>query len=393
LGVAHELEGSVRQSGIMDRITAQLIDTETGFHLWSETFDRELNDIFAIQDEISASVGAALKVTLFGEAGRKVVNARGTDSVEAYDLYLRGRYLREHISNDNIQQSIAVLHEAVAVDPDYAAAWAQLALSQHSWVSAFTESLQFGPGYSIARRYAERALALDDRLAEAYIALGAIQWAHDFDLEGSERSLLRALELEPNNVDALVWYGSQMALIGRFDIALEACRKAVELDPLSMAALGRLAVTLTIAGSIDESTKFLRRMLEIDPDVARIHGRIAYNLLLQGKLAEAEAEYEKEPVDWVRDYGKILLLRRSEDHDAWTTALEDFIREYGKKDAYQIAEIYADAGDPDAAFEWLDNALEVRDPGLVWIKTDTLLSSLHDDSRWQKFLDKVFNSS
>ena len=158
LGVAHVLEGSVRQSGPMVRITAQLIDTETGFHLWSETFDRELNDIFAIQDEISASVAAALKVTLFGAAGEKVVNNRGTESVEAYDLYLRGRYLREHLSRDNIQQSIAVLHEAVAIDPNYAAAWAQLSLSEGRWIGTYTESLQFDQGYAIARRYAERAL-------------------------------------------------------------------------------------------------------------------------------------------------------------------------------------------------------------------------------------------
>ena len=143
LGVAHVLEGSVRQSGLKVRITAQLIDTETGFHLWSETFDRELNDIFAIQDEISASVADALKVTLFGGAGKKVVSSRGTDSIEAYDLYLRGRYLREHVSSENIQQSIAVLHEAVAIDPIYAAAWAQLSLSQGRWTGTYTESLQF----------------------------------------------------------------------------------------------------------------------------------------------------------------------------------------------------------------------------------------------------------
>jgi len=127
--------------------------------------------------------------------------------------------------------------------------------------------------------------------------------------------------------------------------------------------------------------------------VARIHGRIAYNYLLQGKLADAEAEYQKEPVDWVRDLVNILVLGRAGHHDAWTEGVEEFIREYGKKDAYQVAEIYADAGNPDAAFEWLETALEVRDPGLVWIKTDPLLDSLHDDPRWPEFLNKVWSSS
>ena len=393
LGVAHVLEGSVRQSGPMVRITAQLIDTETGFHLWSETFDRELNDIFAIQDEISASVAAALKVTLFGNAGEKVVGSRGTDNIEAYDLYLRGRYLREHVSSDNIQQSIAVLHEAVAIDPDYAAAWAQLSLSQARWTGTYTESLQFAQGYAIARRYAERALALDDQLAEAHIALGAGQWAYGFDLVASKATFLRALELEPNNIDALNWYGAQMAMDGQRDFALECLEKAVKLDPLSILSIAGLASALTIAGRFDESMELQRHALKIDPGVARIHGNIAYNYLLQGNLADAAAEYKKEPVNWVRDFGRILVLGRTGEQDAWAAALDEFIREYGKKDAYQIAEIYADAGDPDAAFEWLERALEVRDPGLVWIKTDALLASLHDDPRWQEFLDKVWNGN
>ena len=391
LGVAHVLEGSVRQSGVKVRITAQLIDTETGFHLWSETFDRELNDIFAIQDEISASVAAALKVTLFGNTGEKVVGSRGTDSIEAYDLYLRGRYLREHVSSDNIQQSIAVLHEAVAIDPEYAAAWAQLSLSQGRWTGTYTESLQFAQGYAIARRYAERALALDDQLAEAHIALGASQWVYDFDSAAAETTYLRALELEPNNIDALGWYGAKMAIDGRTDIGLESLEKAVELDPLSMLSIDGLATALTIAGRFDESIALQRQALEIDPDVGRIHGHIAYNHLLQGNLADAMAEYQKEPVNWVRDFGKILVLGRKGEQDAWTVALDEFIREYGKKDAYQIAEIYADAGDPEAAFEWLETALKVRDPGLVWIKTDALLAGLHDDPRWSIFLDKVWN--
>ncbi|MCZ6912213.1 MAG: hypothetical protein O7F72_05345 [Proteobacteria bacterium] len=392
LGVAHVLEGSVRQSGIKVRITAQLIDTENGFHLWSETFDRELNDIFAIQDEISASVAAALKITLFGEEGGKAVNPRGTDSIEAYDLYLKGRYLREHQTSDNIQESIAVLHAAVAIDPNFAAAWAQLSFSQTRWVGSFTESLQFKTGYAIARQYAERALALDDQLAEAHIALGTIQWAHDFDSQIAERTFLQALELDPTNLIGLGWYGMLMGFEGHFETGLEALEKAVELDPLSIRSLDGLAIVLTMAGRFDESITVLHQALELDPEVSRINGRIGYNHLLLGNMIEAKAEYELEATDWVRDLGKILILRRSLDYDGWTSALDNFIRDYGKKDAYQIAEIYADADDPDAAFEWLESALEVRDPGLIWIKTDALLSSLHEDPRWLGFLNRVFNS-
>ncbi len=393
LGVAHVLEGSVRQSGVKVRITAQLIDTETGFHLWSETYDRELTDIFAIQDEISAAVAEALKVTLFGETGKKIVSTRGTENIEAYDLYLRGRYLREHISSENIQQSIAVLHAAVAIDPNYAAAWAQLALSQQRWVSAFTESLQFSTGFSIVRQYALRALALDDQLAEAHIALGSVQYTYDFDWTAAEHSFLRALELEPNNLGALGWYSSLMALNGHFDVAVDAGRRSVELDPLSYAAQDTLSFALSLAGRTDESMNALQHLLEMDPVVARIHGRIAYHHLLQGNLADAEAEYDKEPVDWVRDQGKILVLGRSGEKAAWSVALEEFIRDYGKKDAYQIAEIYADAGDPDAAFAWLESALEVRDPGLVWLKTDALLGTLHGDPRWAEFMNKVWKNN
>ena len=393
LGVAHVLEGSVRQSGLKVRITAQLIDTENGFHLWSETFDRELNDIFAIQDEISASVAEALKVTLLGEAGATTAGGRETNSIEAYDLYLKGRYLREHQTSDNIQESIAVLHAAVAIDPDFAAAWAQLSFSQSNWVGSFTESLQFKTGYAIARQYAERALALDEQLAEAHIALGMIQWANDFDSQFAEKTLLRALELDPANIDGLGWYGLLMGLEGHFEIGLEALEKAVTLDPLSIRSLSSLAIILTLDGRFDESISVLRQALELDPDISRIHGRIGYTHLLQGNLVEAAAEYDLEATDWVRDFGEILILRRSQDHDGWTSALDKFIRDYGKKDAYQIAEIYADAGDRDAAFEWLEAALKVRDPGLIWIRTDALLSSLHDDPRWQEFLDKTFNNN
>ena len=166
----------------------------------------------------------------------------------------------------------------------------------------------------------------------------------------------------------------------------------MELDPLSIRSLDGLAIVLTMAGRFDESITVLHQALELDPEVSRINGRIGYNHLLLGNMIEAKAEYELEATDWVRDLGKILILRRSLDYDGWTSALDNFIRDYGKKDAYQIAEIYADADDPDAAFGWLESALEVRDPGLIWIKTDALLSSLHEDPRWLGFLNRVFNS-
>ncbi|MEE8464014.1 MAG: adenylyl cyclase, partial [Gammaproteobacteria bacterium] len=162
LGVAHVLEGSVRQSGLKVRITAQLIDTETGFHLWSETFDRELDDIFAIQDEISASVAAALKVTLLGEEVAKPAEIHGTENVEAYNAFLQGRYFFQHETFENLEKAIDFLERAIEIDPAYAAAYAELSLAQQRWVGGYPNSPDFTTGMPIARQYAERALTLDD---------------------------------------------------------------------------------------------------------------------------------------------------------------------------------------------------------------------------------------
>jgi TolB-like protein/Tfp pilus assembly protein PilF len=389
LNVANVLEGSVRKSGNKVRITAQLVETKSGYHLWSETYDRELTDIFAIQDEIAVNVVDALKVQLLGEDVREKIPGHGTDNVEAYNLFLQGRYFREHQTEDNIQKSIALLEQAVALDPNYAEAYVQLALSQHDWITIYSNGQDFIRDYQVVRDSAAKALALNDRLGEAYLAQAVVQITGDRNLAEGERMLEKALALEPGNVDSLGWYAATLLVTRRFAETIRVSQQAIALDPLALQNMLLLGDGYLLSGQQEMAEKTYNRVLEMDPEVVRAHGRLGYLHLLDGELDKAAAEYELEPVEWVRDMGRILIMRRRHQTFDWEAAVERYIAEYDVQNAYQLAGIYADAGDPDKAFQWLDIADEIRDPGLIWIGVDRLLESLYDDPRWPIFLNKI----
>ncbi len=389
LGVAHVLEGSVRQSGLKVRITAQLIDTETGFHLWSETFDRELDDIFAIQDEISASVAAALKVTLLGEEVAKPAEIHGTENVEAYNAFLQGRYFFQHETFENLEKAIGFLERAIEIDPAYAAAYAELSLAQQRWVGGYPNSPDFTTGMPIARQYAERALTLDDNLPEAHIAMAVIHSGYDWDWEAAEREVKRALDLDPSNLFALreladIHYGW-----GRFDEAISVLKSTLELDPLSLRMMSGLGDALVAAGRYEEGIAAFQRAMAIDPSIARQNVGIGYALMLLERFDEASTYFAAEPVAWMADLGRTLLLRRTGDRATWLATVEKYTADYGEQNSFQIAELYADGAMPDEAFHWLDRGYEIRDPGLAGAYSDELLASLHDDPRWPVFMKKM----
>jgi serine/threonine-protein kinase len=389
LGVAHVLEGSVRQSGIKVRITAQLIDTDTGFHLWSETFDRELNDIFAIQDEISASVAAALKVTLLGAGETTLAETHGTENIEAYNAFLQGRYFYQHETFENLEKAIGFLERAIELDPAFAAAHAELSLVQQRWVGGYPDSPEFTTGMPIARESAERALALDDNLPEAHIALAMIHGMYDWDWKAQEREVRRALELDPSNIFALNELAGVHNLWGRFDEAAAVARRALELDPLSLKLIEKFGDSLIGAGRYKEALAAYRRGQEIAPAIARVNTNIGYALMLLGRFDEAAAYFEEEPTAWIADLGRILLLRRTGDRSSWLAATEKYSTDYGEQNSYQIAELYADGSMPDEAFDWLERGYAIRDPGVTYVMADRLLDNLHDDPRWPEFLKKM----
>jgi adenylate cyclase len=382
LHVAHVLEGSVRKAGDRVRITAQLIKADDGYHLYSETFDRTLDDVFAIQDEISAAVVAALKVQLLGDAPKSVeVNP------EAYALYLQGRYFHERRTKADWENSVAAFERALEIEPDYAEAWAGLSMVLSSQAGQGYRELHAGS--ALSRTAAERALELAPELAEAHVALGTIQSSYDWDWENAEVSFDRALELAPGDSRNLARMGVLQRFMGDLNLSVEYCRRAVELDPLALNGHHQLGLALIWAGQLDEAQTVNQHLLALNPEFTTANLSLSRILLLQGKPDEALAAAERETEPFWREYGILInlyALNRSEAADA---RLPDFIEQNQQDSAYQIAQIYGFRGDTDLVFEWLNRAYLQRDGGLPEILYDPFLNQLSGDPRWAELLKKV----
>ncbi len=289
LGVTTLLEGSVRKAGNHVRITAQLVKVADGFHLWSETYDRELTDIFAVQDEIARSVSRALKVKLLGK-NRSPPASRGSNA-EAYNLYLQGKYFFARRTNEDLKKAIAYYEQALRLDPAYALAWVGLA-EAHIFESGQGD-VPVHEGFRKSRVEVEKALTLDPNLAEAHLALGAIRMAYDWDWSGAEAAYDRALELEPGNATVVRGAASLAATLGRFDAAIDLTRHRVELDPLSVGSHFGLGIYAWYAGRLDEAEAAFRKVLELNPDypLAHLHlGRIYLTRVEAGGGAPGDGE-------------------------------------------------------------------------------------------------------
>ncbi len=385
LNVASILEGSVRKAGNEVRITAQLINAADGFHLWSQTYDRELDDIFAVQDEIARSVAEALRVKLLGG---ETVAASGGTSAEAYNTFLQARYFAERGSEDDVRRAIDYYQEALALDEAYAPAWAGLS-SAYLILTGRLAGVPQHEGRRKAQQAAERALELDDGLAAAHLAFGRIQRRYEWDWAGAEASFQRALELEPNDPSVIIFASEMQATLGRFDAALELARRAIDLDPLNNAAHHIYGRHAWYAGRLDEAATALRKTLELNPDRAVAHTTLGRVRLGQSRPEAALEEMEREPIDVWRLYGLALAhsaLGHRQESDA---ALDAFVEGFGDVAAFQVAHVHAFRGDADRAFEWLERAYAQRDGGLTLIKGDPLLVNLVDDPRYAAFLEKL----
>ena len=289
LHVDHVLEGSVRKSGNRVRVTAQLIEVRSDRHLWSETYDRELEDIFAIQDEISGHIVEALKVALGAGEARALAGAgKPTENLEAYELYLQGRYFWQRRGEQNIRQAIDLLKRSLDVDPAFARAWAGLAAAYVTLPVYSTEPWQ--ESFALARQAAERALALDDSLADAYVVVADITRMVDLDWQAAERAYLAALEREPRNATAHLWYAEFLFVVGRLEDALEHNEIAYELDPLSPGANINLASNLMALGRSEDALRFARAGAELGHPVGEFQqGVMALN---RGDYEQALARFE-----------------------------------------------------------------------------------------------------
>ncbi len=398
LNVATVLEGSVRKAGKRVRITAQLVEVATDSHLWSETYDRELEDIFAVQDDIAQSVVKELRSALLGHKAAALANAtvkeevqaasRGRgENVEAYRLYLQGRFFEDRFTREGSTKALEYYRRALEIDPGYGLACAGVARvhcdqAGRSW-------LPIAEGFSKAREAAQRALQIDPDLAEAHAAMGAIRIFYDWDWQGADESLCRAMELAPGNARILRSAAIVARSLGRLEDAIELLRRAAALDPLGAPVHRTLAATCHAAGLLDEAEAAATKALEINSHDAGSRFWLGLTLLARGRLDEAQAAFEHAEDDQLRLLG-LTLVHHASGRDADSqTALQALVEKDPDGSAYQIAQGYAGRGESDLCFEWLDRAYHQHDAGLAWVKLDPLLASVRGDPRWQPFLQRM----
>ncbi len=398
LKVATVLEGSVRKAGTRVRISVQLVQVSDGDHLWSETYDRMLDDIFAVQDEIAQSVVKELRTALLGEAPDSRASgevraeisraAKGRSAhPEAHRLYLRARYLMERITREGLAKAIEYLGQALALEPEFALAWTELGLAHMKQADLGWAPVEDGIGR--ARAAVERALALEPDLADAHAAIGLIQMTHDWNWRGAAASMKRALELAPGSALALRRAAIMAANHDRLDESIEFYRRAADLDPLGVAVHQNFGWTLAVSGRHTEAEAAYRKALEIAPQTIGTHAYLSWSLLALGRvdeaLAEAAAEIHEPGRLWITAINAHLLGRATESDEA----LRLLVERYADDSACQIAEVHAVRGDVEAAFAWLDRASAQRDGGLSEAKVSPWLRSLHADPRWAAFLARM----
>jgi TolB-like protein len=404
LGVANILEGSVRKSGDHLRVTAQLIRADNGFHLWSETYDRQLDDVFKTQDEIANSVVKALKVSLLNA---QPPATQPTTSSDAYELYLQSRALRYRGGNKNTLDAYADLQRAVSLDPNFALAWAALAriLAQDSndWSAAFSPEAAksqnadpiltnyadtWAKARAAAHAAADRAIALEPNIGETHAAKAYVLAWLDWEWSAADLEFTKARELDPTNARILHDAADVDMYLGRVDEGLALANHAVALDPLGY-GWDSIASGQFVMGNLKEAERVARRAIELRPDSEANHYILASILLMEGDAQAALSEYEKDGgANW-RDTGTPLALDALGKRADADRTLAHAEQTYGNNMAYQIACVYAGRKDRDGAFRWLERGFKQRDEGLTALKVDPLLANLRQDPRYKALLRKM----
>ena len=398
LDVATVLEGSVRRSGQRIRITAQLIDAASDSHLWSEVYDRTLDDIFEVQSDIANAVVTELRASLLGE--RPATGASGdvlaeiqaatrgrSDDPEAYRLYLQGRFYVLRITEQDVARGVGFYRQALDLDPAFALAWAGLSRAYHA--QAGRGWLPVAEGMGQARVAARTALELEPELPEGHIARGWVLADHDWDWKGAKAELDRARALAPGDGDVHRASASLAMQFGHLDEAIALARHAVALDPLSKPAHVVLGDCYMRAGRLDEAVASLQLALDLAPNAGITHYILSCTRLLQGRADEALDEALREPIPFLRLMCVSLAQHTRGDTAASDAALRRLIDECGDAVSFQIAATHAWRGEVDAAFDWLERAHSERDPGLGEAVAYPLLRALHGDPRWLALIRKM----
>jgi TolB-like protein/Flp pilus assembly protein TadD len=395
LGVRYLLEGSVRKSADRVRIAVALIKSNDGANVWSETYDREMKDIFAVQSEIAGAVAKQLKVALLGNDGQiaelTTAATPSNQNVEAYNALLQGNFYFERRTLEDTRKAIGYFEEAIRLDPGYALAYARLSLVAGTLVVNYGILAPEDKREAIAkaRIAAESALRLDPNLAEAHLAQGKILENEDFNFAGAEAEIRRALELAPQNPRVTQNLAALISAFGRLDEAVALTQRAIVLDPLRSEARLNLATFLTALGRYDEAEAAVRDAIALQPQSAVNYSQLAIIQILHGKPAEAVALAKQETDPFWRTYALALACFAHGERAEADVALKKLIEEDADGSGSQIASVYALRKEPEKMFEWLEHAWSTHDAGVIGMLSDPFLLAYKDDPRFIAFAQKI----
>jgi TolB-like protein/Flp pilus assembly protein TadD len=381
LNVAAVLEGSVRRSAHTVRITTQLINAVTGYHLWSETYDRDLGDILKLQSEIATAVASALKITLLGNEAAKI-EVGGTRNPAAFDAYLRAaKILSSADEAQDFQSAIALNAEAIRLDPDYALAYASRSIAISICLEQF-EPEACSSSAAQAQADADKAIALAPELAEGHLALAA-RLSDALDFGRANQEYQRAAALAPNNPQVLRSYCRFVTWMGQAEAGIAAARRTVVLDPLSAVSHYRLGQALFYARRYEAAVAAYSDALALDPQnaLASSFRGMAYYLL--GNAADALSSCALRPEFWAARWCLAVTYYKLGRRADATTALDNYITSEGDSDTYEFAAIYAQWGDIPKALASLEKSMRLRNRGLIYVKTDPLVDALRKEPRFQ----------
>jgi TolB-like protein/Tfp pilus assembly protein PilF len=387
LGVANLIEGSVRKQGDRVRIVAELISAADGRSLWSETYDRDLKDVFAVQSEIAKAVAEQMKVKLLGERPQSDA-APSNQNLAAYNAVLQSDFYFQQLTAESLRRAIEFLEEAVRLDPNYAVAYARLSQAWRQYAASFAANE--GPkAFEEARRAADKAVSLAPDLFDVRMAVGFLAFTPDLDFRRAEKEFRRVLESSPNHAVAKSFLGAALSAQGRLAEAEQTCREALLLDPLRTVTwfnIGRVVVGM---GRYKEAEELFRKGLEIQPQASRFHSYLAILDIIQNRPEQAMDNARLETEGFWRDYAVALVQQAQGDRVAADGSLNEFIARNSNGGAFQVAVLYAIRKEPDEMFKWLDTAYATRDSGLSQLAVTPFFLPYMNDPRFIALCQKL----
>jgi TolB-like protein/Tfp pilus assembly protein PilF len=382
LNVSHVLEGSVQKAGNRVRITAQLIDSSDSSHEWSENYDRELTDVFAVQDEIATAVVKQLKLALL-DGGLPVKSS--TTSLDAYNWYLRGLYLSYQHTEESLKKAIGFYEKALDADPKYAEAWAALAHLQALTAGEGIGFTDYSVAFETVRASAQKAIDLNPALAKAHLVLGQV-YQYEWKWLPAQESYARAIAHDPSDADALTTAGLLDIMLGKREVGIERCRQAVARDPVSPRVRFSLAYAYLITGKLDDAENETRAALELSPTFTWGRYLLGHILLLKGQAELALQTHLGTSTELWRLAGLPLAYHALGQKESSDAALKELVDKGAEVAPYQIGEIYAYRGEKDESFVWLERAYSLHDPGIQILGMDPFLDNIRSDPRYAAML-------